>query len=69
MNLPIYNGMKYEKLNPTTDQQVEEQNEIAEHILGIVAKRNGEPMDGTKSFAWQRGYGEAQERDDPRRRG
>jgi hypothetical protein len=45
----------------TTDQQVEEQNEIAEHILGMVAKRNSEPMDGTKSFAWQHGWASAQE--------
>jgi hypothetical protein len=45
----------------TADLQIEEQNEIAEYILGIVARRNGKPMDGTKSFAWQRGWGEAQE--------
>jgi len=45
----------------TTDLQIEEQNEIAEYIFGMVAKRNGEPMDGTKSFAWQRGWAEAQE--------
>jgi hypothetical protein len=61
MNLPICNSMKNEKLNPTADQQVEEQNEIAEHIWGIVARRNGEPMDRTKSFAWKRGWSEAQE--------
>jgi len=45
----------------TTDLQIEEQNEIAEYIFGMVAKRNGEPMDGTKSCAWQRGWVEAQE--------
>jgi hypothetical protein len=45
----------------TTDQEIDEQNEIAEYIFGMVARRNGEPMDGTKSFAWQRGWGEAQE--------
>ena len=40
------------------DDKVEEQNEIAEHLLGIVARRNGKPMDRTKSFAWQRGWAE-----------
>jgi hypothetical protein len=44
----------------TTDQHVEEQNEIAEHILGMVAKRNGEPLDPTESLAWQRGWSEEQ---------
>jgi hypothetical protein len=43
------------------DDKVEEQNEIAEHIFGMVARRDREPMDETKSLAWQRGWAEAQE--------
>jgi hypothetical protein len=27
------------------DDKVEEQNEIAEHICGVVARRDGKPMD------------------------
>jgi hypothetical protein len=45
----------------TTDQQIEEQNEIAEHIFGMVARRDGLPMDRTKTLEWQRGWTEAQE--------
>jgi hypothetical protein len=37
------------------DLHFEEQNQIADHILGVVARRNGEPFDRTKSAAWQRG--------------
>lgn len=40
------------------DDQVEEQNEIADYILGIVARRDGEPLDSSKSAAWQRGWAE-----------
>jgi hypothetical protein len=40
----------------TTDQQFREQDEIAEYIFGIVAKRDDKPMDRTKSFAWQQGW-------------
>jgi hypothetical protein len=45
----------------TTGQVVEEQNEIAQYIFGIVARRDGNPMDRTKSPAWQRGWAEVQE--------
>jgi hypothetical protein len=40
----------------TTDQRFGEQDEIAEYIFGLVAKRDDEPMDETKSLAWQRGW-------------
>jgi hypothetical protein len=43
----------------TTDQQIDEQNEIAEYIFGIVARRDGLPVDRTKSLLWQRGWSEA----------
>jgi hypothetical protein len=45
----------------TTDQQIEEQNEIAEYLFGMVARRDGQPTDRTKSLVWQRGWSEAQE--------
>jgi hypothetical protein len=45
----------------TTGQVIEEQNEIAQYIFGIVARRDGNPMDRTKSLAWQRGWAEVQE--------
>jgi hypothetical protein len=41
------------------DTQIEEQNEIAEHIFGMVARRNGEPRDATRSEAWLRGWDQA----------
>lgn len=50
-----------DKLNSTTDQEIEEQNEIAEFIFGKVARRDGKPMDTAKSNAWQRGWAEPQE--------
>jgi hypothetical protein len=37
------------------DTQIEEQNEIAEHIFGMVARRDGEPRDEIESTAWLRG--------------
>jgi hypothetical protein len=43
------------------DTQVEEQNEIADQIFGMVARRNGEPRDKSKSAAWLRGWDQAQE--------
>jgi hypothetical protein len=43
----------------TTDQQIEEQNQIAEYIFGMVARRDGQPVDRTKCFLWQRGWAEA----------
>jgi hypothetical protein len=45
-----------------TDQEVEEQNEIAEYIFGIVARRDGQPVDRTKSLLWQRGWSETENR-------
>jgi hypothetical protein len=43
------------------DHQIDEQNEIADYILGIVARRDGKPLDSSKSAAWQRGWAKAQE--------
>jgi hypothetical protein len=43
----------------TTDQQIEEQNHIAEYIFGMVARRDGQPADRTRSLIWQRGWSEA----------
>ena len=34
----------------------EEQNRIADHLLGTLARRDGEPFDRTKSPAWQLGW-------------
>ena len=42
----------------TTDQEIDEQNEIAEYIFGMVARRDGQPVDRTKSLLWQRGWSE-----------
>jgi hypothetical protein len=53
--------MQNEKMigdHATTDQEIDEQNEIAEYIFGMVARRNGEPVDRTKSLLWQRGWSE-----------
>lgn len=44
-----------------TPEEIREQSEIAEYILGVVAKRDGKELDDTKSLAWQRGWAEAQE--------
>jgi hypothetical protein len=41
------------------DHQIEEQNEIAYYIFGMVARRDGESRDETKSEAWLRGWDEA----------
>jgi hypothetical protein len=43
-----------------SEVHIKAQNEIAEYIFGMVAKRDGQPMDATKSPAWQRGWGDAQ---------
>lgn len=40
------------------DTQIEQQSEIAEHIFGIVAKREGKPRDERRSTAWLRGWDE-----------
>ena len=45
------------------DDRIEEQNEIADYILGIVARRDGKPLDSSKSAAWQRGWAEVPGRD------
>jgi hypothetical protein len=42
------------------DTQIKEQNEIAEHIFGMVAKRDGKPRDETTSAAWLSGWDEWQ---------
>jgi hypothetical protein len=57
-------GMKTHELigdYATTDQKFREQDEIAEYIFGMVARRNDQPMDRTKSPAWQHGWASAQE--------
>jgi hypothetical protein len=41
------------------DNQIEEQNEIADHIFGMVARRDGDSFAQNKSAAWQRGWAEA----------
>ncbi len=38
------------------DEHLGQQNEIADHILGMVARRDGKPLDRSKSAAWQRGW-------------
>jgi hypothetical protein len=43
--------------------QTEEQSEIAEYIFGIVAKRDGEPREETRSTAWLRGWDEGSVKD------
>jgi hypothetical protein len=42
-------------------EHIEEENEIAEYIFGLVARRDGKECDTTKSLAWQRGWAEAPE--------
>jgi hypothetical protein len=42
-----------------SEAHIKAQDEIAEHIFGVVARRDGEPMDETRSLAWQRGWAEA----------
>jgi hypothetical protein len=41
---------------PFFDRDIEEQNQIADHIFGMVARRDGEPFDRSKTPAWQRGW-------------
>jgi hypothetical protein len=38
------------------DRELEEQNQIAAHILGMVARRDGKPFGRSKTPAWQRGW-------------
>jgi hypothetical protein len=38
------------------DRDLEEQNQIADHILGMVARRDGKPFDRSRTPAWQRGW-------------
>jgi len=40
---------------PPSKEHIEQENEIAEYIFGMVAKRDGKECDTTKSLAWQRG--------------
>jgi hypothetical protein len=35
--------------------------ELADYDAGFIAGEDGKENDDTKSFAWQRGWGEAQE--------
>jgi hypothetical protein len=44
-----------------SEAHIKTQNEIAEYLTGMVARRDGKPMNRTRSLAWQRGWGEAQE--------
>jgi hypothetical protein len=45
----------------SVEAHVKAQDDIAEYIFGMVARRDGESMDRTKSPEWRRGWGEAQE--------
>ena len=38
------------------DRHLEEQNQIADHLLGMVARRDGKPFDRSQTPAWQRGW-------------
>jgi hypothetical protein len=38
------------------DPDIDVQNQIADHLLGMVARREGEPFDRSKSPAWQLGW-------------
>jgi hypothetical protein len=38
------------------DKDLEEQNQIADHILGMVARRDGMPFDRSRTPAWQLGW-------------
>lgn len=38
------------------DEHLEQQNHIADHIFGVVARRDGKPLDQSKSADWQRGW-------------
>jgi hypothetical protein len=44
-----------------TPEEIRKQNEIAEYLLGLVAKRDGKEFDDTKSLAWKLGWTETQE--------
>jgi hypothetical protein len=66
--MTIYGHMTDNKLigeYATTEQWIEEQNEIADFIFGLVAGRNGKPADETKSASWLRGWAEAQSSSSP----
>jgi hypothetical protein len=45
---------------PHTPEEIREQDEIAEYIFGIVAKRDGKEFDDTKGIAWKRGWAEGE---------
>jgi hypothetical protein len=49
-----------------SEAHIKAQDEIAEHIFGVVARRDGEPMDETRSLAWQRGWAVPARRQAPR---
>lgn len=44
-----------------TPEDIRKQNEIAEYLFGLAARRNGQPNDESKSVAWQRGWAAGQE--------
>jgi hypothetical protein len=50
-----------ETSGPDIPDEIREQDEIAEYIFGLVAKRDGKEFDESKSLAWKRGWAEAQE--------
>jgi hypothetical protein len=43
------------------DEYLEQQNEIADQLFGMVARRDGKPLDQSKCAAWQRGWSVEQE--------
>ena len=51
--------LEHERESGFFDPLIEEQNQIADHILGMVARRDGMPFDCSKTLGWQRGWTEA----------
>jgi hypothetical protein len=43
-------------LDSIVDWDVEEQNQIADHLFGMVARRDGKPFDRSQTPAWRRGW-------------
>jgi hypothetical protein len=65
--MTIYGDMANNKLigEYAIEEWIEEQNEIADYIFGLVAGRDGKPADETKSASWLRGWAEAQNSSSP----
>jgi hypothetical protein len=66
MLLRVTTATKFEEdtveiTGPDTPEGIREQNEIAEYIFGLVAKRDCKEFDDTKSLAWQRGWADSHE--------